>query len=171
MPPTQDPQPSTYASESAPLRCPNTYPQVLSLGRGSGKGKFPLANWSHLAKGHGCRIINGFNIPQTPPVQQEPEKNLAVVASTDRVEANKGNVAPGKTRKPLANWTWVRLGDTMGRLTNNNRIECRQGQRPNNYDDRTLDETETAEILDRYVIDSDEGDPTSSRQDFEEKWD
>ena len=35
----QDPQPSTsYASESAPLRCPNIYPKVLNLGRGRGKG-------------------------------------------------------------------------------------------------------------------------------------
>ena len=75
----------------------------------------------------------------------------------------------GKARKPLANWTWVRLGNTMGRLTNNNRMECRQGQRPNNHADRTLDETETAEILEGDVIDSDEGDPTPSRQDFEEQ--
>ena len=67
-------------------------------------------------------------MPQTPLVQQEPEKILAVVVPTDRVQTYEGNLAPGKTRKPLANWTWVRLGDTMGRLTNNYRMECRQGQ-------------------------------------------
>ena len=82
--PTQDPQPSTsYTCESAPLRCPNTYPKVLNLERG--RGKFPLANWTSLAKGHGCIIINGCDLPQTPPVQQEPERNLAVVAPTDRI--------------------------------------------------------------------------------------
>ena len=61
-------------------------------------------------------------------------------------------MAPGKARKPLANWTWVRLGDTLGRLTNNNRTECTQGQRPNNHNDRTLDETENAEILEMQYI-------------------
>ena len=45
MPPTPDPQPSTsYASESDPLRCPNTYSNILNLGGGRGKGKFPLEN-------------------------------------------------------------------------------------------------------------------------------
>ena len=110
-------------------------------------------------------------MPQTPLVQQEPEKILAVVLSTDRVQTYEGNLAPGKTRKPLANWTWVRLGNTMGRLTNNNRMEHGQEQRPNNHDDRTLDETETAEPLEGDVIDSNEGDPSSSRPGFEENWD
>ena len=87
MPPTQDtdPQPSTsYASASVPLRCPNTYPKVLSLERGRCRGKFPLANWTSLPKGCGHRIINGCDIPLTPPVQQEPERNLAVVGPTDQ---------------------------------------------------------------------------------------
>ena len=78
-------------------------------------------------------------MPQTPKVQQEPEKILAVVAPTDRVQTYVRNLVPDKTRKPLANWTWVRLGNTMGRLTNNNRMECRQEERPNNHDDSTLD--------------------------------
>ena len=48
----KDPQPSTsYMNESAPLRCPNTYPKVLNLGRGRGKGKAPLANWTSVVKG------------------------------------------------------------------------------------------------------------------------
>ena len=75
----QDPQPSTsYANESAPLRCPNTYPKVLNLGGVKGKGKMPLANWTSVVKGQGCRII----IDQIP---QEPERNLAIVAPTDEV--------------------------------------------------------------------------------------
>ena len=46
----QDPQPSTsYVNELAPLRCPNTYPKGLNLGRG--KGKAPLANWTSVVKG------------------------------------------------------------------------------------------------------------------------
>ena len=59
-----------------PLRRPNTYPKVLSLGRG--RGNFPLANWTSVAKGHGCRFINGDDIPQPPPENQEPmvERNL-----------------------------------------------------------------------------------------------
>ena len=128
MPPTQDtdPQPSTsYTSASVPLRCPNTYPKVLSLGRGRGRGNFPLANWTSLAKGCGCGIINGHDIPQTPPVQQEPERNLAVVAPTDRIQTYEGDLAPARARKPLANWTWVSLDNTWGRLNNNNNTENR----------------------------------------------
>ena len=48
----QDPQPSTsYVNELAPLGCPNTYPKVLNLERGRGKGKAPLANWTRVVKG------------------------------------------------------------------------------------------------------------------------
>ena len=88
IPPTQDtaPQPSIpYASTSAPLTCPNTCPEVLNLGRGRGRGNFPLANWTSLAKGCGCRFINGHDTQQTPPVPHEPEKNLVIVTPTDRV--------------------------------------------------------------------------------------
>ena len=55
----QDPQPSTsYARDSAPIRQPNTYPKVLNLGRGRGKGKFPLGNWTSVVKGCGQGLIN-----------------------------------------------------------------------------------------------------------------
>ena len=55
----------------------------------------------------------------------------------------------------------------MGILTNNNnRTEHRHGQRPNNRNDRTLDEIENAE---GDVIDTNEGDPTSPG--LEENWD
>ena len=44
-----DPQPSISSpSTSTPLRRPNTTPKVLSLGRG--RGNFPLANWTSVAK-------------------------------------------------------------------------------------------------------------------------
>ena len=76
----QDPQPSTsYVSDSAPLRLPNTYPKVLNFGRGRGKGTFPLANWTSVVKGCGHGIIN----EQTPPMQQEPE--IVVVDPIDRI--------------------------------------------------------------------------------------
>ena len=55
----QDPQPSTsYARDSVPLRCPNIYQKVLNLGRGRGKGKFPLGNWTSVVKGCGHGLIN-----------------------------------------------------------------------------------------------------------------
>ena len=54
----QNPQSSTsYANESSPLRCPNTYPKVLNLGTGRGKGKGPLHNWTSVVKGKGHGII------------------------------------------------------------------------------------------------------------------
>ena len=84
---------------------PQYIPKNLNLGRRRGKGKFSLANWTSLAKGFGCRIINGCDIAQTPPVQQEPERNLAVVVPTDRIQTYEGDPAPTRPRKPLANWT------------------------------------------------------------------
>ena len=54
----QDPQPSTsYMNESAPLRCPNTYPKVLHLERGRGKGKASLTNLRGVVKEQGHVII------------------------------------------------------------------------------------------------------------------
>ena len=38
------------AIAAAPLRRPNTWPKVLTFGRG--KGKFPLTNWTSVTKGH-----------------------------------------------------------------------------------------------------------------------
>ena len=95
---------------------PNTCPKVLSSGRGRGRGNFPIANWASSAKGCGCGINNRCDIPKTPPVQQEPERNLAVVTPTDRIQTYKGDLALARTRRPLANWTWVSLDNTWGRL-------------------------------------------------------
>ena len=140
-----DQQPSTSnPNTSTPLKRPNAYPKVLCLGRG--RGKFPLANWMGVSKGCGCELLKEHDIPQAPSVHQEPmvERNLAIAAPTDRLQIYEGNLAQSKSRKDLANWSWVRLGNTKASLTNNNnnRMEQRQWQRPdNNNDDRTLDET------------------------------
>ena len=49
--PEKNPQPSTsYAREDAPLRRPNTYPKVLTFGRGN---MAPLASWNNITLG--CR--------------------------------------------------------------------------------------------------------------------
>ena len=119
----------------------------MNLGRG--RGKAPVANWTSVVKGCGCRLLSQCDITQTPPAV---DRNLVIVAPTDRVQTYEGNLAPGLARKDIANWTWVRLGSTRARLTNNNsRLDQRQSQRPDDYnDDRTLDETE------------DHGDPDST---------
>ena len=112
----QDTQPSTsfasYASDTTPLRQPNTYPKVLNLGRG--RGKAPLANWTSVIKGHGGSIF----IEQT---SQEPE--IAVVPPTDRtihmnrVQTYEELPTQPSPRQPLANWTSLRLGDNPDRPT------------------------------------------------------
>ena len=127
-----DLQPGTSnTSASASLRQPNTYPKGLSLGRG--RGKAPLANWTSVIKGHGHEHLSKCDIPQTPPIHQEPtvDRNLVIVAPTDRVQTYEGNLTPGIARKDLANWTWVILGSTRARLTNNNnsRPDQKQSQR------------------------------------------
>ena len=129
----------------APLRRPNTWPKVLTCGKG--RGKFPLANLTSLTKGCGCGHNSGHDISEAPPLlsNQEPiaGRNLAVVVPTDRVQTYQGDLAPSKSRKDLANWTWDRLGNTRAKHTNNNRTEQRQWQRPDdNTANRTLDETE-----------------------------
>ena len=48
---------------AAPLRRPNTWPKVLTCGRG--RGKFPLANWTSMTKGHGHN--DGHDISEAPP--------------------------------------------------------------------------------------------------------
>ena len=77
----------------------NFLPKVLSFGRG--RGKFPLANWTSVTKVHGCRFISRCDMPQAPPVHQEStiERNLAIVAPTDRVQTYEGNLAPSKSQK------------------------------------------------------------------------
>ena len=100
-------------------------PKSFDLGRG--RGNFPLANWTSVAKGCGHRFVNGCDTPQTPPVPQEPEKNLTIVAPTDRVQTYEENVTPSTTTKDLVNWSLLRLSNTRARPTtnSNNRLEHR----------------------------------------------
>ena len=83
-----DQQPST----SDHLKRPNTWPKVLTYGRS--RGKFPLATWTSVTKGHGCRCNSRCDIFQTPSLlnNQNPtvERNLAVVTPTDRVQTYEG---------------------------------------------------------------------------------
>ena len=107
------------------------------------------------------------------------EKPLGLIStkqngkSTQRVQRYKGDLAPSKSRKHLANWTWVRLGNTRAKLTNDDRPEQRQWQRPNdNTDNRTLGETEhhaDSESVDRDNIHSDASEerPRRSLEDLE----
>ena len=117
-----------------------------------------------MAKGCGCRFVNGCDTPQTLPVPQEPERNLAIVAPTDRVQTYEGNLVPSATRRDLANWSWVRLSNTRARLTinSNNRPECRQHRPCDNTGDRTLDETgdhSDPDSTEEHDIPSDEEEP------------
>ena len=54
-------------------------------------------------------------------MQQEPERNLTVVAPmdrivhTDRVQTYEGDPAPTRPRNSLANWTWVGSGNNTNR--------------------------------------------------------
>ena len=118
-------------------------------------------------------------------MQQEPERNLAVVASTDRIvptdriQAYERDPAQTRPRKPLQNWTRVSLGNNPSRPTvdeimreqlqwsipNGNNTENRPGLRHNDYDNRTSDNTESAE---GDAIFSDEDGSTSSRPGLED---
>ena len=160
----QDTQPSTsYARDSAPLRQPNTFPKVLNLGRSRDKGKFPLANWTSVVKGHGCGLLNE-NV-QSQTMQQEQERNLAVVAPTDRivhtdrVQTYDEEPAPARPRPPLAKWSSVNSGNNPNRPTvdekTRNRLqwhifcddntENRPEHRHNGCDNRMSDDTESVD--------------------------
>ena len=70
---------------ATPLRRPNMWPKVLTCGRG--RGKFPYANWTSVAKGHGHN--DGCDISEAPPSlnNQDPnvERNSVVIVPIDRV--------------------------------------------------------------------------------------
>ena len=89
---------------STPLRRPNAWPKVLTYGRG--RGRFPLANWTSVTKGHGhnSRCDTSEALPLLNNIQEPVvERNLTVVAPTDRVQSYEGNLVPSKARKILAN--------------------------------------------------------------------
>ena len=97
-------------------------------------------------------------------MQQEPKRNLAVVAPmdrivhTDRVQTLR-DPTPTRPRNSLANQTWVGLGNNPNRPTvdevtrkqlqlhifNDNSTAYRPGQRCNIHDSRTSDDTESIE--------------------------
>ena len=103
-----------YASEPTPLRRPNTYPKVLTFGRGN---IAPLSNRTNAPIGCGHRL----NIDQT--CQKEKETSIAVVPPsdkiihTDRVQTYDEIPALVRPRHLLANWTSIRLGDDPNRPT------------------------------------------------------
>ena len=98
-------------------------------------------------------------------MQQGPERNLAVVAPTDRivhmdrVQTYEGDLTPSRPRDYLANWSWVDLENNPNRPTvdeitkkqlqwnifNDNSTENRPQQRHNDYDSRTSEDTESIE--------------------------
>ena len=98
----QDPKPSTsfaaYGSQT--LRRPNTYPKVLTFGRGR---LAPLASGTGMTMGCG----HGLHLHQTPPVR---EPALAVVSPSPDIVVHNECVqkydelpVPVRPRHPLAN--------------------------------------------------------------------
>ena len=59
-------------------------------------------------------------------MEQELEKNLAIVVPmdrivhTDRIQTYEGDLAPTRSRNALANWSWVSLGNNPNRSTEGN---------------------------------------------------
>ena len=97
-------------------------------------------------------------------MQQEQERSLAVVAPTDkivhtdRVQTYDEEPAPARPRPPLANWSSINMGNNPNRPTvdviTRNRLqlhifcdntENRPGQRHNDFDNRTTDDTESVD--------------------------
>ena len=68
--------------------------KVLNLGRV--EAKLPLANWTSVVQGCGCRLLSKCDIPPTPTAV---DRNLVIVATTDRIQTYEGNLAPGNTEK------------------------------------------------------------------------
>ena len=114
----------------APLRRPNTWPKVFTCGRG--RGKFSLANRTCVVKGHGHN--NRCDISDAPPSlnNQDPntERNSLLIVPINRVQTYQGELAPCKSRKGLANRTWVKLGYPRAKINNIDIAEPRywQGQ-------------------------------------------
>ena len=96
------------------MRRPNTYPTVLTFGRGK---LTPLANGTGITIGHGC----GIHIDQTASVR---EPAVAVVSPSpdktvynDSVQTYEEPSAAVRPRHALANWTSIRLDNDSNRPT------------------------------------------------------
>ena len=110
---------------------PNTYPKVLTFGRGK---LAPLASGTGITIGCKCRI----HIDQTASVREpaiaivplSPDKSVY----NDRVQTYDEPPAAVRPRHALANWTSIRLGNDPNRLT--------------------VTEIATGQLIDNTVIDS-----------------
>ena len=92
-------------------------PKVLTCG----KGKFPLANWTSVAKEQGHNSQNdGHDIPSTSFTRRDPnvERNSTVMAPINRSQTYPTVLPPCKSRKELANGTWERLGNQRPKINN-----------------------------------------------------
>ena len=83
------------------------------------KGKFPLVNLTSVAKGQGSNSQNdGHDITNTPFPRRDPdaERNSTARAPINRSQTYPVIPSPCKSRKELANWNWVRLGNPNPKL-------------------------------------------------------
>ena len=101
------------------------------------------------------------------------------IVHTDRIQFYEGDPALTRPRNSLANWTCICLGNNPNRPTideitrkqlqwnifDDNNTDNRPGQRCNDYDNRTSDDTESAEGDPIY---SDEDGSTPSRPGLED---
>ena len=119
-PPTrQDPQHTTSCTRTdTPLRRPNTYPKVLTFGRGN---MAPLANGLTIGHRHGCGHGININHPPQPGAPKIAMVSPDRIVTTDRVQTYDEMSAPVRARHALANWTSVSLGNNPNRLTVNER--------------------------------------------------
>ena len=87
---------------AAPLRRPNTMLKLLTCR----KGKFPLANWTSVAKGQGHNSQNnGQDIPSYSFQRRDPqaERNSIVMAPINSSQTYPAVLPPCKSRKESAN--------------------------------------------------------------------
>ena len=89
------------------------------------KGKFPLANWTSVAKGQGNNAPKEIqddrhDISNTlfPRRDLDTERDPVVMASIYRSQTYPPILTFHKPRKELANWTWVRLGNPKPKINN-----------------------------------------------------
>ena len=139
----QNPQPRT---SSGTLRKPNTYPKVLTFGRGV---LAPLSNG--FTMGHGHRHGHGCNINQTP---QPGAPKVAMVSpdrvlTPDRVQIHDEMPALVRPQHALANWTSMRLGNDPNTQQNN----TQQNNTQQGNDEETGEQSQNMMIANSNVID------------------
>ena len=93
-----------------------------------------------MAKGHGNN--DGHDISDAPHSinNQAMERNPSVMAPVNRQQTYPAAPPPCKSRKELAIWTWVRLGNPRAKINSIDIAKQRYWQRHNgNSDNRSLD--------------------------------